>query len=238
MSTRKQPPRAMELKPETTRQDVAVAGPPEQPEPSRRRAQPYSVSVVSAEGEALKIASDDPEARKAAFGTGSLDFATMAFGRLGAIARRRGAELPTEGEINAALAAVDGLQPRDEVEAMLAVQMYATHEVAMEMLTRAKMSSAAPVLQNCSSIAIKLLRTYTAQIEALAKLRRGGEQTVRVEHVHVHSGGQAIVGSVTRRGPGGGGATYETRGQAHETDDARALAVAPGSPMWGEEPEG
>ena len=35
-------------------------------------------------------------------------------------------------------------------------------------------------------MAIKLLRTYTAQLEALAKLRRGGEQTVRVEHVHVH----------------------------------------------------
>src|SRR5262245_57428365 len=36
------------------------------------------------------------------------------------------------------------------------------------------------------NMAIKLLRTYTAQLEALAKLRRGGEQTVRVEHVHVH----------------------------------------------------
>ncbi len=31
-----------------------------------------------------------------------------------------------------------------------------------------------------------LLRTYTAQIEALAKLRRGGEQRVRVEHVELH----------------------------------------------------
>ena len=35
-------------------------------------------------------------------------------------------------------------------------------------------------------MAIKLPRTYTAQLEALAKLRRGGEETVRVEHVHVH----------------------------------------------------
>src|SRR5262249_40010389 len=36
------------------------------------------------------------------------------------------------------------------------------------------------------NMAIKLPRTYTAQLEALAKLRRGGEETVRVEHVHVH----------------------------------------------------
>jgi hypothetical protein len=29
------------------------------------------------------------------------------------------------------------------------------------------------------------------------KRGRGGQQVVRVEHVHVHSGGQAIVGAVT-----------------------------------------
>jgi hypothetical protein len=44
-------------------------------------------------------------------------------------------------------------------------------------------------------------------VEALAKLRRGGEQTVRVEHVHVHEGGQAIVGNVMSRGKSGEGDT-------------------------------
>ena len=44
---------------------------------------------------------------------------------------------------------------------------------------------------------MKLLRTFTVQIEALAKLKRGGEQTVRVEHVHVYPGGQAIVGAIS-----------------------------------------
>jgi hypothetical protein len=39
------------------------------------------------------------------------------------------------------------------------------------------------------------------KIEVLAKLRRGGEQTVRVEHVHLHSGGQAVAGHVSRREP-------------------------------------
>jgi hypothetical protein len=37
-----------------------------------------------------------------------------------------------------------------------------------------------------------------------AKLRRGGEQKVTVEHVHVYPGGQAIVGSVTHSSPEGG----------------------------------
>ena len=42
-------------------------------------------------------------------------------------------------------------------------------------------------MNSFGSLATKLLRTFTAQTEALAKLRRGGEQTLRVEHVHVHS---------------------------------------------------
>jgi len=52
--------------------------------------------------------------------------------------------------------------------------------------------------------AVKLLRVYTAQIEALTRYRNKAKQTVVVKHVHVHEGGQAIVGSVSQ-GEGGGG---------------------------------
>ena len=40
-------------------------------------------------------------------------------------------------------------------------------------------------------------------MEALKRYRNAGEQTVRVEHVTVNEGGQAIVGNVTHRGRGG-----------------------------------
>ena len=43
----------------------------------------------------------------------------------------------------------------------------------------------------------KLARTFTAQVEALKRYRSRGEQTVRVEHVHVNEGGQAIIGDVS-----------------------------------------
>jgi hypothetical protein len=46
----------------------------------------------------------------------------------------------------------------------------------------------------------KLNRIYAVQVAALDKHRRKGQQTVTVEHVHVHEGGQAIVGTVTQRG--------------------------------------
>jgi hypothetical protein len=45
--------------------------------------------------------------------------------------------------------------------------------------------------------ASKLLTRHHETLEVLLKYRRKGEQRVYVEHVHVHSGGQAIVGNVT-----------------------------------------
>jgi hypothetical protein len=42
----------------------------------------------------------------------------------------------------------------------------------------------------------KLSRTYSILLEALNRHRGKGQQKVTVEHVHVHSGGQAIVGTV------------------------------------------
>jgi hypothetical protein len=40
------------------------------------------------------------------------------------------------------------------------------------------------------------MRTFTAQLDALNKYRGKGEQKMEVKHVHVHEGGQAIVGNV------------------------------------------
>jgi hypothetical protein len=42
----------------------------------------------------------------------------------------------------------------------------------------------------------KLSRTYTSRLEALNRHRGKGQQMVTVEHVHVQSGGRAIVGAV------------------------------------------
>jgi hypothetical protein len=47
-----------------------------------------------------------------------------------------------------------------------------------------------------------MLRTFTAQTEALAKIRRKGEQTVKV--VHVYPGGQAVVAETINQGGANG----------------------------------
>jgi hypothetical protein len=46
----------------------------------------------------------------------------------------------------------------------------------------------------------KLGRTYAVQMATLKRCRSKGQQTVRVERVTVESGGQAIVGSVSKGG--------------------------------------
>src|SRR6185369_16680650 len=52
------------------------------------------------------------------------------------------------------------------------------------------------------SQANKLSRTHAALLDALNRHRGKGQQKVTVEHVHVHQGGQAIVGHVEHKGEG------------------------------------
>ena len=48
--------------------------------------------------------------------------------------------------------------------------------------------------QTALSQANRLVRGFAMLVEALNRHRGKGQQTVRVEHVHVHDGGRAIVG--------------------------------------------
>ena len=79
---------------------------------------------------------------------------------------------------------------------MLATQMAATHVAAIRVLRQLKGSDAITQQDSNGNLAVKLLRTFTMQLEALQRYRGKGQQKVTVEQVHVNAGGQAIVGSV------------------------------------------
>jgi hypothetical protein len=76
------------------------------------------------------------------------------------------------------------------------------------------------------SQANKLSRTYTTLLEALNRHRGKGQQKVTVEHVHVHAGGQAVVGTVETAG---GGDRRKPENQAH----AKQIAHASQQVVWG-----
>jgi hypothetical protein len=74
----------------------------------------------------------------------------------------------------------------------------------------------------------KLSRTCASLIEALNRHRGKGQQKVTVEHVHVHSGGQAVVGVVS-----------PTRGLGRsEESNAKQIAHAPQPALRSEDPKG
>ena len=106
-----------------------------------------------------------------------------------------------EGNSNFVLSVVRGVQPRDELEALLAVQMGAIHSATMMMARRLNHVETIPQQDAAERALNKLARTYAMQMEALKRYRTSGQQKVTVEHVTVNAGGQAIVGTVQ----GGGG---------------------------------
>ena len=105
-----------------------------------------------------------------------------------------------------AIAMLGELQPATATEAMLAAQMVGTHRAAMMFLKNAtKPDDSFDGRDRNVLRAMRLMRLFTEQVEAMSKLKgKSGQQRVVVEHVTVAAGGQAIVGAVM---PGGRGAS-------------------------------
>ena len=130
-------------------------------------------------------------------GTGSYDFYVGLLEQLSTLNRKGGKV--SEAEINFMLAAINGIEPRDEAEAMLAAQMTAIHMATINAARYLGSADMLPQHDSATNALNKLTRTYAMQMETLKKYRRGNEQTVNVKHVHVNEGGQAIVGNVSTR---------------------------------------
>jgi hypothetical protein len=97
--------------------------------------------------------------------------------------------------------AVTGLRafaPTDEIEGMIAAQAMAAHHASMECSRRAMLHEQPfEAAQGFRKAAANASRTFVELLSALDRKRgKSGQQVVRVEHIHVHQGGQAIVGNV------------------------------------------
>jgi hypothetical protein len=130
-------------------------------------------------------------------GTSSSEFVVASLIQLQAAARLPGGGI-SEIAVNSALALIEAIAPNDEIEGALAVQMAGTHTAAMAILGKWDAYSRLQSMSLCAAAATRLMRAYTAQLEALRKLRHGASQHVRVEHVHISEGGQAVIGNVSR----------------------------------------
>ena len=125
-----------------------------------------------------------------ALGTTDIDFLeglTQQLANVGMQGRKLDA-----ASINFMLAMVKGMQPRDQIEAMLAAQMAAVHNATMTMARRFAHTETLAQHDSAERAFNKLARTFASQMEALKRYRTGGEQKVTVQHVNVNDGGQAI----------------------------------------------
>jgi len=103
----------------------------------------------------------------------------------------------------AAIKAYEKIGPQNEMEAMLAAQMIANHFTVMKCYQRAAIIEQPTEFKDMYlKHAAKLSRIYIEQVTALNKMRGKGQQKVTVEHIHIHKGGQAIVGNVNSKGGG------------------------------------
>lgn len=134
---------------------------------------------------------------------------------------------PDETELNAALAMVADIQPRNVIEAALAAQMVAVHWLQMRLSAQAFNRFSHTVVGQDAALAGKLARTFAMQLDTLAKLRgkhRVSRQTIRVRkelhqnvHYHDHRGDSGI------------------DGQPHEP---RAAAISQRTSLPSSQPEG
>lgn len=147
-----------------------------------------------------------------AFGTPSMPFINRQITvMLGYLESTKSSPVRSD-DVNAVLAAVSGVKPQNETESMLAIQMYTTHDAAMRCMKTLNNADFVPQMQIFGNLSVKLMRAYTMQMEALARIRRGGEQVVK--HIHIDNrGGQAVVAETVQTG----GRNENPAEQSHST---------------------
>src|SRR5882757_3356658 len=132
---------------------------------------------------------------KVALGTASMEFVESTLFQLQAAAR-----LPNSGvseiAVNAALSMIESEQPKNETECAIVIQMACVHSATMAVLGRIGGGHGGDrhVLA-AATAASRLSRTFAILVETLRRLRNGGSQYVRVEHIHIGPNSQAVIGN-------------------------------------------
>ncbi|MBY0451291.1 MAG: hypothetical protein K2X01_11770 [Cyanobacteria bacterium] len=108
---------------------------------------------------------------------------------------------------NVTTALLHGIAPKDSLEGIIATQMVATHNMAMECARKAMFKDQHPeAIQRYIHLSAKLMSAFASQMDTLQKYRTKGQQQIVVKHqqVNVSEGGQAVVGDIHQGGGGVG----------------------------------
>ena len=119
------------------------------------------------------------------------------------VAQATGAVTDFQGKVQESMdyvsAAMHSIGPQGGVEDLLAAEIVGMHTLAMEFMLRAAWRQQPDLgVEANLNRAVRVVGAVARLTEALSRYRGKGEQKMTVEHVHVHKGGQAIVGAVNQ----------------------------------------
>jgi hypothetical protein len=158
-----------------------------------RKQKPSAIAPAVAEPAPRVVKIAATEARQKLLSDGLMNHT---IGRLAAIMRNHGTNQPTDNELDFGIKSFLGLDPSNTAEVLLCTQMVGIHEVAMAMLTRAKMADGLPQMQESGTLAVKLFGMFERQFATLQKSRQPKQIVeVRHEHRHLHAHGTPLPGA-------------------------------------------
>lgn len=99
-----------------------------------------------------------------------------------------------------ALDAAESIRASNSLEKMLAHQLAVAHRTCMDLLSKAALESDPARAIKQANLAARLMDVYQRGLVTLKRMRSAGEQQITVQHVHIASGAQAVVGTVKTGG--------------------------------------
>src|SRR5205823_13288971 len=143
--------------------------------PRVRKPSPHNDQCLAPTGD---LESHRARLREAFGNTLSDEFVEVLLGKLMEALRPNPFDNLQEPTLNAALALIDSIQPRSEMEALIAVQIVATGLSGIRYLRQSQHHMDESFIEIYGSYAIKLLKMQNELLQVLDRYRRGHHQTV------------------------------------------------------------
>ena len=164
------------------------------------RKNPPRVRKPSARHDVIHAPTTDLDAHRAilrtTFGTFSEEFADTMMGKVISGLRPNAYDLLEEATLNAALATVASLRPESEIDALMCVQLVVAGFSALRMMELSQRHLGEENIAVYGGYANRLLKLQGELLKTLDRRRKGSSQSIEVKHVHIHAGGQGVIGIV------------------------------------------
>jgi hypothetical protein len=109
-----------------------------------------------------------------------------------------------EATVNAALAIIDSLEPENEHQALLAIEIVILSFTAQRFLRMSQHMLTDEYVDFYGKPAIKYFRLAAELRRTYDRHKRGNKHTMEIHHVHIHAGAQGVVGMVNMPAAGEG----------------------------------